>query len=352
MKNYASRFASWRPILLLVLLGLVLGGLVLSFYPPSRLLRSEWIDTLLWIVLIGLVAERLQEVLSVAADLRQEEGQSTTEDMATALAGSNLGSVTKRTVSPPPELESVPADPNLTLLRDYENAVTALEEIERAWQKDTRRQASEATVQDRSQIAELSRLVERLIPALESSGESALSLLNLRNLAERLRGAAFGDEAEGEPCLRLPALLPMDAWLAQNAGGPDGYRRYLAQARTTAADEAQRQSVPPPRPELDWLSSAESLLQVLGTRRPAPGEPDSCGLRGLHEDLLRILGFEEISVAVGDPIDREIHSIETTRQTAELRPNLVLKVVAPGYRDRDRKVWSKTVVIMSEQLLG
>jgi hypothetical protein len=229
-------------------------------------------------------------------------------------------------------------------------------EIDQRFREERKtRQADETRSLDREKVGGLVRIAEELHAVLKTGDESSFSLASLEEMTARLK-AMTAAASEDSASLReqLSPLASPEEWLRQGNVRVVDYLWYLEGQRRRAEDllAAYRALPRSPRPT-DWRADAESLLILVGKRRPLPGESDAAAFGRLHEDLLHLLEYREIPVSLGDPIDRELHQIETSRSTDEMLPNRVLRVLASGYADvRTGKVWRRATVVMSEQRLG
>ncbi len=231
-----------------------------------------------------------------------------------------------------------------------------LQALERRWQQEERQPTSrpQATT-GREQAATVAQAAEDLANIFRVTGEPDSAARNLAEIASRLRTAIAASEgAAEEMSFLLPSLQTPAEWRSRGGAEPLEYLRYLLDSERCARDSLEAvRSRQGSQQEIDWRGPAEALLPLAGSRRPREGEPDPHGFQRLHAALLDLLGYEEISVKVDDSIDRDIHIVESVRATKEHRPNRVIEVIAPGYRDRQsKKVWRKAVVVLSEQHLG
>jgi hypothetical protein len=231
-----------------------------------------------------------------------------------------------------------------------------LRALERRWQPEDRQRTSQPQAHTgREQAAMVAQAAEDLANMFRVTGEPESAVRNLADMASRLRTAIAASEAAvEEKSFRLPPVQTPAEWRSRSGAEPLEYLRYLLDSESRARDSLEAvRSNQNRQQEIDWRAPAEALLPLVGSRRPCEGEPDPHGFQRLHAALLDLLGYEEISVKLDDSIDRDIHTVESVRATKEHRPNRVIEVIAPGYRDRQsKKVWRKAVVVLSEQHLG
>jgi hypothetical protein len=334
MRNSGIRFLS----------GLVLGAVLLwavatSVVPTLRHHSSGFV--LLAIALLA--SERL------LANRASSAGSAEPPDMSDA---SGSGGATE--APSPAKPSNSPAVVSLLEARD--DTEEKIGEIDQRFREESRtRQAVDTRSLDREKVGALIRIAEELHAVLKTGAKSSFSLASLEEMTARLKAmtAAASQESVSLREQLSPLALP-EEWLRQGNVRAVDYLWYLEGQRRRAEDllAACRALPRSPRPA-DWRTDAESLLILVGKRRPLPGESDAAVFGRLHEDLLHLLEYREIPVSLGDPIDRELHEIETSRSTDEMRPNRVLQVLAPGYADvRTGKVWRRATVVMSEQRLG
>jgi molecular chaperone GrpE (heat shock protein) len=255
-----------------------------------------------------------------------------------------------------PRAETGGLSTDLGLREAREDAERKIEEITRQFKEERKkRQAVELDPSALAQAGAVRRIAEELAASAENTGESASSARSLKEMVARLQAMTVSS-GDGEAGIgkQIPPLEPPEEWLRKSGARPVEYLWYLA-AQVRRAQELldAYKGIPRSSAVINWRTDAESLLLLVGRRRSAPGEVDPALYHRLHEELSGLLGYREIPVAVGDSINRDLHGIETSRPTDEMRPNRVLEVLTPGYVDeRTGKVWRKANVAMSEQRLS
>jgi len=246
----------------------------------------------------------------------------------------------------PPHQDPAPRVPTADRLEEAWRALSEqLRSLREEWVRETgRRAADRPSGGGRAEAAQTAELAERLKLLLAEQNAGDPSLVQLEGLAARLRApAADAGEQDATPAA-LSAPLPPEKWLA---AAPDAtplrYVVYLAEAERTAR-EAVGRSGPSGEPaaSIDWRGQAEGLLPLVSQRR----DPR---FQSLREDLLQLLGYEEIPVSIGDAIDRQVHEVEEFVDSPST-PNRVLKIGAPGYRvAASGEIWRKARVTVSRQ---
>ncbi|HEX3554595.1 MAG TPA: hypothetical protein VIA62_15340 [Thermoanaerobaculia bacterium] len=254
-----------------------------------------------------------------------------------------------------PKIETRDLSPDLGLREAREDAEKKIEMIDRQLKEEQKqRKGSELDSSALEHAAAVRRIAEELATSAEKAGESASSVRSLKEMVARLQAMTVGSgDDEAGIGKQIPPLELPEEWLRKSGARPVEYIWYLA-AQVRRAQELldAYNGIPRSSAVVNWRTDAESLLLLVGRRRSVPGEVDPALYRRLHEELTGLLGYREIPVAVGDAINRDLHGIETSRSTDEMRPNRVLEVLTPGYVDeRTGKVWRKANVIMSEQRL-
>jgi hypothetical protein len=331
---------SSRAVLLAVLFGLFLWWVAAAFFHPLRAHSDQVLSLAVAILAARMLLTERSESAAVGAVPAAGEEKSLQD--------------TKLDTLPAAEAErgGIPSQLDLRELR--EETVQRIADLARRLSEERRqRQAAPVDPAALAHASAVSRVAEELATLLEGVGESAASVRSLRDMAARLQAAsASGAAAKGDAEPVLPLASP-EEWLAKSHARPIDYLTYLqAEERQAQARLDSCREMAPSVGTVDWRTDAETLLLLVGRRRTAPGGMDPAPYHRLHKALLDLLKYEEIPVAVGDPINREIHAIETTQATDQMRPNRVLVVRSPGYRDRRTgKVWRKANVVLSEQQL-
>jgi hypothetical protein len=262
----------------------------------------------------------------------------------------------KEEEGPKPKVETGGLSIELGLWEAREDAERKIEAIARQLKEERKqRHVSELDSSVLAQAGAVRRIAEELAVSAENAGESASSVRTLKEMAARLQAMVLGSEEDMTGSReQIPPLEPPEDWLQKSRARPVEYMWYLAaQVRRTQDLLDAYKGIPRSSAVIDWRTDAESLLLLVGRRRSAPGGINPALYPRLHEELSGLLGYREIPVAVGDAINRDLHGIESSRPTDEMRPNRVLEVLTPGYVDeRTGKVWRKANVIMSEQRLS
>lgn len=314
----------------LVAVLVVIDGLL----PGSPLRTPQWVDrVLLALLFVALAAQRW----------RQLRGSS---DSAPASAPAPAEA---EPILPPAGGESGSEGLDLARLAYRE----AGREVERLRQRT--REAAERALHDRRETpgAAEARQVTELVGELcrlTAGSVDPLTLERWQERAARLQGAAAASAPR--PNELAVELQPPEQWLAGGRGRELEYLEYLVVQRRKLLAEVEERERPVPPAAIDWRSTAEQLQHQVASLQSS-GSPAGCALEPLQRRLLDLLAYDQIAPRPGDPIDRDVHQIETLRRSREMAPNRVLRLITPGIRVRGGgAVRRKALVEMSEQFVS